>query len=178
MSVELMRHTLLFLFGCVALFGCAKSQTSDNPMVGAPAPDFEVQSVKSGAPTQTLAALKGKAVIIDFWATWCGPCKMLSPYLEDIYEKYHSQGLEGMAISDEQRDLVQKGEKTSPHKIPVYIDANDVATTQYQVQGLPSVVVVARNGKVVYSTMGFSNLSKTVAEIDKAVQEALGNDPS
>ena len=156
------------------MVGCDFGRGDESPLLGT-APDFEVESLSSGVQKATLVGLHGKPVLIDFWATWCGPCKMLSPYVESVYDKYKGQGLEGMAISDEDRKLVKRFEKSNPHRMPVYLDPNDIANRTFQVQALPTVAVVDRNGRILYLNTGYDPVDTMgeVKRLDDAVAKAV-----
>lgn len=136
------------------------------------AKDFEVESLQSSAIKTTLKGKRGKVVLVDFWATWCGPCKMVSPIVEALYAKYRDRGLEVMAITDEKRDIVLKHEEKTPHKVPVYIDPYRIALDNFEVQSLPSIAVVGRDGTLVYAKAGVGD--ETAGELDAAIVKALG----
>jgi thiol-disulfide isomerase/thioredoxin len=150
-----------------------------DPLVGKPAPDFEVYSLQSRLLSKTLESCKGQAVILDFWETTCGPCRMLNPHIEQIYEDYKDKGLQAMAISDEKWDDVKKFENKGPHEIPVYVDQNDLAVAAYGVTGFPTVVVVDKKGNVLLHQVGIPKdmVYDTGLAIRKAVQQAI-NEPS
>jgi len=100
---------------------------------------------------------KGKVVVVDFWATWCGPCRQELPNLKNVYEKYHSKGLEVVGVSlDENKDDLIKflAENHLPWKILVSTEAhhsgfdNPIADN-YGISGIPTVFLMNRQGKVV-----------------------------
>jgi len=154
--------------------GC-DGPSDPNSMVGRPAPDFQVETLQSKEFKKTLASFKGKPVLLDFWATWCGPCRMISPHVEQIYEDFKGKGLEAMAISNEDRGDVQKFESETPHKMPVYIDEFQLAGSALKVEGLPTILVIDKEGNVVYETVGFpaNQLDETGKAIRDAVQQAV-----
>ena len=104
-----------------------------------------------------ISQYKGKVVVVDFWATWCGPCRAELPNLKNVYEKYHDKGLEVVGVSlDENKDDLIKflAENHLPWKILVSTEAhhsgfdNPIADN-YGISGIPTVFLMNRNGKVV-----------------------------
>ncbi len=155
-----------------AMFGCEAVTGDASGLVGSH-PDFEVETLQSGDLKTTLKSLHGKTVLLDFWATWCGPCRHLTPFIEAIYQKYRSKGLEAMAITNEGRTKVDNFEKLTPHTMPVYIDSDNTASDSLKVSGLPTVVVIDPEGKVTYSTTGYTQIAVTSSEIENAVARSL-----
>ena len=171
-----MHIRLLSIVAClVALVGCDNDAGPDNPPQVGTTPDFEVETLQSSNLKANLKQFHGKPVILDFWATWCGPCHELSPYIESIYQKYRGRGLEAMAISAETRQTVAKYEANQPHKMPVYLDPNGVANMTLDVQSLPTVVVIGKDGKVTYFGVGVMTglIDQTASQIDQAVAKAV-----
>jgi thiol-disulfide isomerase/thioredoxin len=166
----MLRTTLILAGTLIVMAGCGPVQDPTSP-VGRVAPDFEVETLQSRSVTKTLSSLKGHPVILDFWATWCGPCRILSPHVEKIYEDFKGQGLEAMAISDEKREAIQAFESVTPHKMPVYVDQNDLATNAYEVRGLPTVVIIDKSGKIVYQMTGF--IPGTLGQTEQAMHDAV-----
>ena len=169
--------TLPLLVGCAlvgcALVGCAVGAPDDEvSAVGSTAPDFRVQTLVAPATATSLAKRRGKVVLLDFWATWCGPCKQILPVVEALGEKYKGQGLEVMAITDEAREIVGLSEKHHPHRVPVYLDADGSAHKAFGVASLPTLLVVDRQGHIVYGKSGVGE--STPAEMEAAIAKALG----
>jgi cytochrome c biogenesis protein CcmG, thiol:disulfide interchange protein DsbE len=140
-------------------------------VVGSKAPDITVETVSVPASSAGLTKRLGKVVLLDFWATWCGPCKEITPILEALYERHKDKGLEAMAISDEAREIVAINEKKSPHKIPVYLDPDSKASKAFGVSGLPTVIVVDRKGIIVFQRTGFNQ--GTPDELATVLEKAL-----
>jgi peroxiredoxin len=116
---------------------------------GAEAPVFELPAA-SGNPV-ALGELKGQVVLINFWASWCGPCRQEMPVLEQIYRKYKSAGvtLLGVNVEPKSADAVAFL-KTTPVSFPILFDTQSKVSTLYEVTGMPSTVIVDRKGKVRY----------------------------
>ncbi|RYG26141.1 TlpA family protein disulfide reductase [bacterium] len=160
---------LLPLFALVAVVGCGSD--AEEVSVGSKAPDFTVETVSIPSSSASLKNRAGKVILLDFWATWCGPCKQIAPYIEALYEKHKADGLEVMAISDEAREIVAINEKKHPHKMPVFLDPSGKAHTAFGVRGLPTVIVIDRTGTIAFETSGFDE--PTLAKMTEVVEKAL-----
>jgi thiol-disulfide isomerase/thioredoxin len=134
---------------------------------GLPFPDFTEKDL-AGNPL-SVAALKGKVVLIDFWATWCGPCRAELPNVISTYDQYHSQGFEIIGVSlDDQRNLVdtflkqQKGMSW-----PQYYDGqgwNNKLAQKYQVKAIPCTILIGRDGKIIGTYLHGGKLKAAVAD--------------
>ncbi len=133
-----------------------------------PAKDFELTAL-DGRRVK-LSELKGKVVMIDFWATWCGPCVKSTPTLNKLYAKYKERGFEILYVSvDDQAELYKVAPFVKEHKIefPVLLDAG--AKDLYDVKVFPTTIFVDRDGNVRHRDTGFGDESprmlETVAEL-------------
>jgi peroxiredoxin len=153
-----------------------------NPLAGKKAPDFTLRDT-SGKKV-TLSSYKGKAVIVDFWATWCAPCKIEIPWLEKLHDQYASQGLEILGVSEDDLDLDDQAKLVKEKQdiadaasklrvnYPILFDDSDVAKPYGGVDALPTTYFVDRNGKVVAATVGLADRD----EIEADIKKALGTD--
>jgi thiol-disulfide isomerase/thioredoxin len=120
---------------------------------------------------------KGKVVLIDFWATWCGPCKAASPSIQMLHEKYAKDGLVVIGANAFEREN-QDGAAAAyaaEHKYTYMMTIkNDDFARSLGVQGIPSFLVIGRDGKVALAQVGFSK-GKTEVVLEDAVKAALGN---
>ncbi len=115
------------------------------PFVGEMAPDFELADVDG--ETVSLRALQGNVVLINFWATWCGPCRIEMPLLQDRYERYFDQGFEILAVSfDAPLDEVLDFRQDYDLSFRFLIDADEAVQDLYRVRGFPTSVIVGRDG--------------------------------
>ena len=150
-----------------------------NPLQNKQAPAFTLKDT-SGKKV-SLSDYKGKAVVLDFWATWCAPCKVEIPWLTKLHDQYASQGLVVLGISEDDLDLDDKAAlfkqkreiAESAGKLginyPVLIDDAKVAEPYGGVDALPTTFYVDRNGKVVAATIGLVNRDEIEANIKKAL---------
>jgi thiol-disulfide isomerase/thioredoxin len=112
----------------------------------------------------TLSDLKGKVVILDFWATWCPPCKAAIPKLIELYNKYQGQGLMVLGIGLDDKDKVIKLSQEMGINYPVLFD-DQVTSKNYEIQSIPTLFVIDQKGKQVHKEVGFSEEGfKTIEE--------------
>lgn len=143
-----------------------------SPLVGLPAPDFLLPyaSPAERGKTQRLSDLQGRAVVLDFWASWCGPCRAQSPVLARVAKSFGTDKLRvlGVGTSDD-RDSITRFLARSDLGYPSVFDDQEVASTQYHVQGLPTLVVIAKDGTVRGVATGFTDET----ELSRLVKDAL-----
>ena len=125
-------------------------------LVGKAAADFTVQTV-DGKP-YSLSALKGKPVLLDFWATWCGPCRKAMPSVEKISREYKDQGLIVLGVNaGEEREIVASFLKKTPMAYPAVLSLSGESTilADYKVKAYPTFVLIGPDGDVAAYEMGF-----------------------
>ncbi len=134
------------------------------------APDFTLNSVE-GKPIK-LSDYRGKAVVLNFWATWCGPCKVEMPWLIDLQNKYRSEGVEivGVSMDDGNKDAVAKFAKEMGVNYTVLLGKESVGDAYGGMVGLPTTFYIDRNGKITNSVAGL--ISK--GEIEDNIKAAMG----
>lgn len=142
------------------------------PTKGSIAPTFELKSIPDGKVIP-IASLRGKAVLLNFWATWCGPCKIEMPWLVDMQKKYGPQGLQIVGVAMDDTDEKEIAEFT--HKMGVnYIvlkGSEKVGDLYGGVEGLPLTYYLDRSGKIVDETVGLASESVIEDAIKKALQQ-------
>ena len=121
---------------------------------GAPAPAFQLHS--SASTDLSLSDLKGQVVLINFWASWCGPCRQEMPVLEQLYKKYKSAGFTLLGVNVEPKSAEAEGFlKSTPVSFPILFDPDSKVSRLYEVSGMPSTVILDRTGKVRYIHHGY-----------------------
>ena len=145
------------------------------------APDFTLTTIEDS--TYQLSKLQGNVVLINFWATWCGPCRMEIPEFNELYKNYHEQGLEilGISVSDTKKQL-ENFIKSFTMDYPILYgpakEMNDVTRNYGGVYAIPSSFLIGKGGDIIWSYPGailknydpqlFASL---VYEIEKALKE-------
>lgn len=99
---------------------------------------------------------KGKVVFLNFWATWCGPCRREMPSMEKLYRKMN-KNFAMMAISDEKKSKVEKFIRKNGYSFPVLIDDKKVSNNKYMVTAIPTTYILGREGKILYKKSGGVN---------------------
>jgi len=114
---------------------------------GGPAPAFTLAS-RAGQDV-SLAQYKGNVVMINFWASWCGPCRQEMPLLESIYKKYNKMGFTMLGVNVEpDSNAANDWLKATPVSFPILYDRDSKVSKLYDVAGMPSTVIIDRSGKV------------------------------
>jgi peroxiredoxin len=112
-----------------------------------PAPAFTLGS-RSGQDV-SLAQYKGQVVMINFWASWCGPCRQEMPLLESIYKKYNKMGFTMLGVNVEpDSNAANEWLKATPVSFPILYDRDSKVSKLYDVAGMPSTVIIDRSGKL------------------------------
>ena len=138
------------------------------------APDFTADIVaNAAAPEETtlnLKALRGKPVVLDFWATWCGPCQAEAPIVNGVAQRYKDRGLVviGVNTSDEE-GLAQVFAKKKKLTFPIVYDRGNNIARDFHVGNLPTLIVVSREGKIVAVRRGVTSDS----DLDDLVRRVL-----
>jgi len=138
------------------------------------APDFSLESLDG--KTMRLSDLRGKAVLLNFWATWCGPCKIEMPWFVDLQKEYGSQGLQivGIAMDDGSKEDIAKFAKDMGVNYPILLGKESVADQYGGVDALPQSFLIARDGKIADKIIGLRGKS----EIEDAIKKALNTRPA
>jgi cytochrome c biogenesis protein CcmG/thiol:disulfide interchange protein DsbE len=154
-----------------------------SPLTGKPAPPFALEDLSG--KTVSLESYKGKAVLVNFWATWCAPCKIETPWLVELRDQYAAQGFEILGISTEgdgvgkddmsawnkDKAAIQKSVDQMHMQYPVLINGDSISDQYGGLDQLPMSFFVDRTGKVIAVEMGLTSKS----ELEENIKKALGN---
>jgi thiol-disulfide isomerase/thioredoxin len=136
-------------------------------LTGKPAPKFSIQSLDG--KTQDLAELRGKVVLLDFWTTWCGPCRKEMPDLDKLHQEYRDSGLVLIGLNvAEDRETVEKYLKTSAVSYTIALTGNTDVVFTYQVSAFPTHVLIGRDGTIVDYQVGSGGPESLRTLLEKA----------
>ncbi|PKG55405.1 TlpA family protein disulfide reductase [Shewanella sp. Choline-02u-19] len=120
----------------------------------APSLDYQVQNFQD--KLVSLNEFKGKVVYLDFWASWCGPCRKSFPWMNAMHQKYQQQGLAIVAINlDENKALAKKFLSKLPADFHIRFDPQADVASKFDLQGMPSSYIFNRQGELVQMHLGF-----------------------
>jgi peroxiredoxin len=131
-----------------------------HPLIGKMAPDFQLNGLDG--KSVKLASLRGKIVVLDFWATWCGPCVATLPIVLEVTSSFKDRGVVFFAVNlKEKADHVRKFQTDKNLSFSVLFDANGSIADLYLAKAIPQSVVIDKDGKIQAVHVGFSSSLKT-----------------
>ena len=166
--------TIMLVFG----YKMARRAPSTEAAVtglGSSAPDFTLSSIDG--KTVHLADLRGKAVVVNFWATWCQPCKIEMPWFVELQKQYGPEGLQILGVSvDEDTSTKELGDFAKDLNVnyPILLGKDEVENAYGGITVLPITIYIDRQGKVVDKIFGL----KGRGEIEDSIKKALGKEPA
>ncbi|MGI9170416.1 MAG: TlpA family protein disulfide reductase [Caulobacteraceae bacterium] len=147
---------------------------SPAPKVGQPAPDFTVATF--GGRTVKMADLKGDVIVLNFWATWCGPCRVELPLLEAFFQTYYKYGFQVLAVATE--DSVPES-KLPPLAAKLTIPfVKRLKGPYHQLDGVPTNYIIDRSGRLVYAKAGAFDLDALNAIVIPLLREPIPKSPA
>lgn len=161
---EKIRRLLLAVLFCVSFSG-----TSYALEAGSKAPDFELPGAQGAVK---LSSMAGSVVYVDFWASWCGPCRQSFSWMNAMQEKYRSQGLQIIGVNlDSKNEDAKKFLTQIPAKFTVAFDAKGLTPRTYGVKGMPTSFLIGRDGRIISQHLGFKEADRE--NLEKQIKAAL-----
>lgn len=155
-----------WLLGGAELLRGQRASPPESGDIGQPAPDFTLQRLDGG--TLQLSSLRGKVVLINFWATWCLPCRSEMPELEQTYQTYRSRGFEVLAINFlESENDVRPFVSELGLSFPVLLDQDGSVGRLYRTYALPSSFLIDASGTIRYVKIGPLTAPMLAGELGK-----------
>ena len=169
---------LAYLAGHHLRLSAARGQKGSETSVASSVPDFTLKDLEGR--DQSLGQFKGKVVLVNFWATWCAPCRIEIPWLMELQKKYSPQGFTvlGIAMDEEgkgvvipfvQKERFKLGSTFKPMNYPILIGNEDAAEKFGGLVGLPTTVLISQDGRQVKRIDGLLSYEK----MDKTIQSLL-----
>jgi peroxiredoxin len=147
-NTSIFNRCLLLL---ASLFIVASVQAAE---ISGPAPDFTLKSL-SGENVK-LSEYRGQVLLINFWASWCGPCRQEMPLLDKLHQRYAAYGFTVFGINvEENSEAAKKMIKDAPVSFPILFDTENSVSKAYNVSAMPSTVMVDRDGNMRYLHQGY-----------------------
>jgi cytochrome c biogenesis protein CcmG, thiol:disulfide interchange protein DsbE len=145
--------------------GSNVSGETAHPLLGKPGPDFAEKTVSGGNATITLHGLSGKVAVVDFWATWCEPCKKSFPKLEALNAKYGSDGVAIVGVSeDDDKGGISDFAANLGAKFPLVWDENKSIASKWQPKTMPTTFILDRSGKIRFVHLGYHENEEALIE--------------
>lgn len=128
-------------------------------------------AIVSGTPALAdgldLSAYRGKVVYLDFWASWCTPCRRSFPWLDELVRQFGKYNLVVIGVNvDQSNELARKFLDDTPADFPIVYDPQGTIATTYKIIGMPSAVLIDRTGQVRFQHVGFSDITRDEYEND------------
>lgn len=128
--------------------------------------------LKTNSGDIKLSEYKGKVIYLDFWASWCIPCRKSFPWMNEIQKRYGNKGFKVIAVNlDQEKDKAKAFLDKIPAHFTVAYDPEGVSATAFKVKGMPSTYLIDRNGKIVFSHIGFRK--KEIPAMEQKIKQLL-----
>jgi cytochrome c biogenesis protein CcmG, thiol:disulfide interchange protein DsbE len=161
------RHSRLLIVGFIVVLAVRGASAAGPVKPGDPAPVLRLQA--GDGKVVSLADYKGRVVLIDFWASWCGPCRLAFPAINDLYVELRDRGFDALAVNlDERRKDADQFLTERPHALTVLFDPKGESAISFGLGGMPSSFVVDREGRIRFAHTGY-----TPATLDDYRREIL-----
>jgi len=153
----------------LVLFGCSSPATAPGPEMGKLAPDFQLSSLDE--QSVSLSDFRGKPVLLNFWASWCDPCRFEMPFIQTIYEEWTGKGLVVLAVNlQESPARVREFMETLGLSFPVLLATSQDVPLEYNIRSIPTTFFIDKDGVIQDMKIGaFSS----VAEIERRLGKIM-----
>ncbi|MFI5211639.1 MAG: TlpA family protein disulfide reductase [Ignavibacteria bacterium] len=144
----------------------------DSQELNSKAPEFSAKDISGN--TVTLSDLKGKVILVDFWASWCVPCKKSMPHIIELYNNRADSSFTVIAVNvDEERSKIEEfaNSISTQFPFPVIFDKDSKLPSLYNVEGMPTTIIIDKEGLIRFKETGFTN--DTREKMDSKVRELL-----
>lgn len=151
----------------------ATATAAPGPYEGAPAPDFTLAT--ADGQSLGLTDLRGQVVILNIWASWCGPCRLEMPAIERFYQAQRQRGVEVLAVNSTFQDSEENAQNFARElglTFPIVFDRDGAVTRRYQIHGLPTTFVLDRRGVIRSVTIGGTTAAALQSIVDPLLAEA------
>jgi len=161
----MLKVMLIILTSVLLVAGCS----SQAPRVGELAPDFQLPNLEG--QSISLSDFRGEPVLVNFWASWCGPCRYEMPFIQEVYEEWSASGLVMLAINQgESLSTVDDFMQSGNYSFPVLLDTQGQVADQYNILGIPATFFIDEDGVIQAIKIGaFSSK----AEIETMLSEII-----
>jgi len=159
---KLFAFLIVFLMGCGQNSSKEKSSPKESENSRTIPVDFTLTDINGNV--YTLSKQKDKVVFLNFWATWCAPCKIEIPELIALYNRYKTEGLLVLGIALDKENAVKRFAQNNGISYPVLI-GNEKIAKDYRIQGIPATYIIDKKGKIAFYHVGFAKgMEKTLEE--------------
>jgi peroxiredoxin len=168
MSNQIALPALALALSCLMFAQPYSVLANPKPRAKEEAPNFSFAGPDGNA--HSLKDLRGTVVVLDFWASWCPPCRRSLPELEALNEKYKDENVVFIGVNDEERATIDKFSKANELHFYTIQDDDEKISNAFDVEAIPNTYVIGKDGWVAASFQGFDDNDD---ELDKAIQKAL-----
>lgn len=166
-----MRRSLLAL--AAVLVAACEAPRAAGPVIGRPAPEYQAVALEGGGRA-SLSSLRGNAVLLNVWATWCHPCREEMPDLQRLHQQHSARGLRVVGVSIDERgqdDVIRAFLRDYGVTYPIWLDPDDRVSSTFALIGVPGTFLIDRKGTLLWSRMG--PVSSEDPALRKLLDEAL-----
>jgi thiol-disulfide isomerase/thioredoxin len=167
-------YPLLFFLPFCFLFSCSSEEKEYKPEVGYLAPEFTLETL-GGGKMVNLSDYKGKVVLLNFWATWCIPCRKEMPSMEELYKVLKERGFEVLAVNLERfaEEKVSLFVSNYGLTFPILLDKDQKTAVTYQIRAIPTTYIIGKDGVIKEKIVGDKNWTRQ--ELVEKIEGLMGS---